>query len=391
MKKRMIGMSVVAAAMTVAMSIPAFAMGWTQEGDKWKYYSDDYGNFISGQWFTDPADGSMYHLDPDGYAMTETRVDGYWLDASGRRIEKTEAEIKREADKVTREASKPSPGKEQTAATAAGKAAKSASSATSNTRLAYQAEMKVFMDKIYIENGSSLMVIRNAEIAEAAKAVEAANAVNAAKAKAEGDDEYEDEDFNEDSVDTVAISTDITNTITEFTYRFMDKNQKNIIASTVWPVATAKSNGFKDQAFETHYNRGLLSRADEMSIYDGTFKKLAIAALGETAGNDAYNFVFEQLNTGVYNFEITNTTDMGNSYTLICGNGIISFTVTCTEQFHDTAAEAAANTAATAPEAETAVTASKPVITVGAGKSDAANSDYEEDDASDDDYEEAEE
>lgn len=391
MKKRMIGMSVAAAAMTVAMSIPAFAAGWTQEGDKWRYYTDDYGNYVSGKWFTDSADGSMYHLDPDGYAMTETRVDGYWLDASGRRVEKTEEEVQREADKAAREASKPSPGKEQTAATAAGKAAKNASSAVSNTRLAYQAEMKVFMDKIYIENGNSLRSIREAEIAEAAKALEAANAANAAKAKAEGDDEYEDEDFIEDNVDTVSIFTDITNNITEFTYRFMDKNKNNIITSTIWPVATAKSTDYKVQVFETHYNRGLLSRADEMSIYDNTFKKLAIAALGETAGNDAYNFVFEQLNAGVYNFEISNTTDAGNNYTLICGNGIVSFTVTCNEQTQETAAEEAADTAAATPEPENAAATSIPVITAGAGKNNAVNSDYEENDASDDNHEEAEE
>lgn len=370
MRKRMIAMASIAAAMTVAMSIPAFAAGWAQEGDKWKYYTDDYGNFVSGQWFTDPADGSIYHLDPDGYAMTETRVDGYWLDASGRRIEKTETEIQREVEKAAREASKPTPGKEQTAATAAGQAAKNAASAVSNTRLAYQAEMKVFMDKIYIENGNALKLVRDAEIAEAAKAVEAANAANSAKAKAEGDDEYENEEFIEDNVDTVAIFTDITNTIVEFTYRFMDKNNNNIITSTVWPVAVAKANGYKVQAFETHYNRGLLSRADEISIYDDTFKKLTVAALGETAGNAAYNFVFEQLSAGVYNFEITNTTDAGNSYTLICGDGIVSFTVTCNDQLQDTAAE---ETADATPEPEAAVTASAPVITAGTGKNNAEN------------------
>ena len=79
MRKKALGIAAVAAAMTLSTGITAFAAGWVTEstpyGDKQKYVYDN-GNWPSGNWFTDPDTQLVYHLDPDGYRMTDTTVDG---------------------------------------------------------------------------------------------------------------------------------------------------------------------------------------------------------------------------------------------------------------------------------------------------------------------------
>jgi len=346
MKKRMIGMSVVAAAMTVVMSIPAFAMGWTQEGDKWRYYTDDNGWYLSGQWFTDPEDGSIYHLDPDGYMMTETHVSGYWLGADGRRVEKTEEDIAKEAARSAREASKASPSKERTAATNAAKAAKSATAAASTTRLAYQAEMKVFMDKIYIATADSLGALGQELDFRAATAK----------------DNIED------------------------TYRFVTTDGDNLLTSSMGLVANTSIGGYKAQAFDLSYNRALLNDEVFLTIFDKSFKDLTIAALGDTAGAAAYNYLFEQLNAGNYNFEVSNNTDTGNSYTMSCNAGTVSISVICSE-YKETEETEETSTEAETAAVEATTTSTSRVITAGAGSTATEDDDDYEDNSDEDTYE----
>ena len=114
MKKRVIGITALAAVMTVATGMSAFAAGWKQDTHGW-YYEYDNGAWAPFGWFTDPETKNMYYIDPDGYMMSGTRVDGFWLDDSGVRHEKTEAEIEAENRRKERAASKPNPAKEQVA------------------------------------------------------------------------------------------------------------------------------------------------------------------------------------------------------------------------------------------------------------------------------------
>lgn len=344
MKKRMVAMSVVAAAMTVAMSIPAFAKGWTQEGEGWRYYTDDNGWYISGQWFTDPEDGSIYHLDPDGYMMTETHVGGYWLGADGRRVEKTEEDIAREAEREARESSKSSPSK---VTANAATAAKTATAAASTTRFAYQAEMKVFMDRIYVAAANSLGAIEQ---------------------------------------DTNLRAATVKNNLEE-TYRFVTTDGDNLLTSSLGLSTNARDNNYKVQSFDTSYNRALLNDEVFLTIFDKAFKDLAIAALGDTAGEAAYNYLFEQLNAGNYSFEVSNTTDAGNTYTMTCNAGTVNISVICSEYQEST--ETSAVEEVVVIDTATTTTPTSSVITVGAGKTATEDEDsYEaEDDVEDEDVE----
>lgn len=331
MKKRMITMSVVAAAMTVAMSIPAFAAGWEQDRDGWKYYTDDNGNFISGQWFTDPADGSIYHLDPDGYMMTETHVEGYWLGTDGRRQDKTAEQERYEQELARRENDKDSPAKKAAAASAAANAAKSGTMAFSTTRREYQAEMTVFMDKLYRNAINSLVALE---------------------------------------VDTNLIANTYKTNI-HHSYIFETTDKATILNSSIGFVTNTSSEDYRPYSFSITYDRGTLDNDDYIRIFDTAFKDLTIAATGDNAGAAAYNYLFEQLNAGNYNFEASNTTDTGNSYTMTCANGTVTLAVTCSEY---TAAAAENETPAeeTADETDQAAAETAPatssVITAGAGK-----------------------
>ena len=354
MKKRMIAMSVAAAAMTVAMSIPAFAAGWTQDRDGWMYYTDDNGSFISGQWFTDPADGSIYHLDPDGYMMTETHVDGYWLGTDGRRQEKTAEQERYEQELARRDNAKDSPAKQAAATSAVANAAKSGTMAASTTRYEYQAEMAVFMDKVYRNAINSLVALE---------------------------------------VDTNLIANTYKTNIHQ-SYLFETTDGATILNSSIGFVTNTSSEDYRPYSFSVAYNRGALDNGDYIRILDTAFKGLTIAAAGDNAGAAAYNYLFEQLNAGNYNFEAANTTDNGNSYTLTCADGTVTLTVTCSEY-----TEAAAGTETPAEEtpAVTETPVASSVITVGAGKNADTtdttneNSDEDSDEDSDEEYDDEDE
>ena len=135
MRKKALVIAAAAALMTLSTGITAFAAGWVKEdttyGVKWKYVYDN-GDWPSGNWFTDPDTELVYHLDPDGYRMTDTTVEGFWLDSDGVRQEKTEEQIEREAREKAQKAAKPNPGKKVAADKVAGIEAKEKKAASRN-------------------------------------------------------------------------------------------------------------------------------------------------------------------------------------------------------------------------------------------------------------------
>lgn len=326
-KKKLIGLTVVAAAMTAMMSFAAFA-GWEQDTNGWKYIHDNGSQQWAG-WFTDPADGSIYYIDPDGYMMTETRVSGYWLGADGRRVEKTQEEIDREAARAEREASRPAPSQPSAAAAAAAQAANTGTASTTTTRRAYVAEMEVFMERYYLETVRSLV------------------------------------NTHENFIPDTSVNN------TERTYRFTMRDQGNIISTSLWPVALETSAGYQPQAADISYSRAVLGEDEEINKFDNLFRNMVIAALGNTTGQQVYDNMFAQLGNGVSEFEYDGNTDSGNYYTVSCGNGTVNIRITCSENTGAESTEAATDTSnneAAAENTEAAAEApASSVITVGGG------------------------
>ncbi|MGL5434344.1 MAG: hypothetical protein ACRDBO_02945 [Lachnospiraceae bacterium] len=342
MKKKLIGMSVIAAAMTAAMSITAFA-GWVESSNGWSYFRDDGSQVWSG-WFTDPEDGAIYYIDPDGYMMSETRVSGYWLGADGRRVDKTDEEIAREAARAERENNRSAPSQSQAEATAAAQAANSSTAASATMRRSYLAEMKVFMDKYYIDTAKILT--------------------------------HED------------IRSGSTLDNIQNTYRFDLNGQGTIISTTLWTVTLKNSINYKPYTADITYNRALLGEHADSATLDTLFKNMTIAAIGDTEGANVYNNIFEQLGSGSYNFEFSGNTDSGNYYTVSCGDGGIFLQITCNEITEADASEENTSESAeeTAEETETTdTTTTSSVITVGAA-ADADNANDADEDTSDTEY-----
>lgn len=326
MRKKLLGITVLTAALTLATGITSFAAGWVQDSNGWGWQRDD-GSWQGMGWFTDPNTGYQYYLDPDGYMMKETRVEGFWLDADGRKHEKTEEELKAEEEREKRIASKPSPARQQAAANQAAKAAKNATTAVTTTRLSYQAEMKTFMDSIFID-----------AIQEARK------------------------------LENYTVSGDTTENNLETTYRFLSEGKGIFFTSSLGLSSRPTSLNYTPHAIEIVYNRNVLSNPDEANIFNEAYRKFIVAALGETEGNAVYNRVnAEEIGNGA-SFDQNGSTDTGNTYELTYRNGVINIKVTCSEA--DAAAAEAAeaaqeSTQENTPAEEPAATSS--VITAGQG------------------------
>ncbi len=331
MKKKLLGFGVLTAALTLATGITAFAAGWKQDTNGW-YYEYDNGNWATCGWFTDPADNAMYYLDPDGYMMSGTTVEGFKLGDDGRRIEKTEEDIQREKERKARLASRPSPNKEMAAAELAADAAKTAVSASSTLRLSYQSEMKTFMDKHYIE---------------------------AFKAMNELESESVDRSVVEDNIET--------------TYRFQAGGGP-VVEACLWKMSNEQSLNYKPEAIIMTYNRNLLGDANEIAVFENLFKNMNIASLGETEGQAVTDFYNAEVAAGNSRFDRTGTTDTGNSYTLAYRSGKVTISVVCSE--YVAPAEGAENTEAAqtqeaAAPAEEVVTSK--VIVAGAAAEETAS------------------
>lgn len=310
MKRKLLGITVITAALAISASMTAFA-GWVQDSNGWAWQNDN-GSWRGAGWLTDPADGSIYYLDPDGYMMTDTRVEGYRLGPDGRRIEKTEEEIQKEAERKQKEASRPSPSKELAAADLAAQAAKNSNIAASTARLSYQAEMKKLMDVIFIDARKTL-------------------------------DHSILGSTTEDNLET--------------TYRY-SLNGRNSIVCSLWKVSNAKSYNYVANALDLSYDRNAVSDEAQVQLLDDTFRRLMVASLGENTGNTMLDNIFAENAAGNSVFEWSGNTDSGNYYNMKCNNGTISIKVTCSEKTAEeiaaeqAAAEAAANAANTEAAAQ---------------------------------------
>lgn len=311
MRKNLVRVGVLAAAMTMATGITAFAAGWKQDTNGW-YYEYDDGSWQGCGWFTDPEDNAIYYLDPDGYMMSETTVEGYKLGADGRRIEKTEEDIQREKERKQRIASRPSPAKEQAAAELAADAAKKGTASTSTTRLSYQSEMKVFMDKHFIDAQKSLYTIESTSTK--------ANTV-------------------EDNLET--------------SYYF-NASGGPVMQASLWKMSNEKNSHYKPESLYYAYNRNLIGEAADIEIFDALFQNMNIAALGETEGQAVTDYYYAEIAAGNTSFDRTGNTDTGNSYTLSYRSGKVTISVICSEIDPNAAAEQAAAEEQTAEAAEQA-------------------------------------
>ncbi len=335
MKKKIIMTSFLAASMSAAMGLTSFA-GWIQDSNGWMYQFDN-GTTATCGWFTDPADGSEYYIDPDGYMMSETRMEGFWLGADGRKREKTEAELQAEAARAAREASRPTPNKSAAAAARAAEAAKSANVAASTQRTHYQAEMKVFMDRIFLDMAGKLYgdaEERRAKILEDARAAALAASMANEDGSSVGDVTA---DFsNMYPTDTRSVDD---NYGTEYSI-YSKSDSQSIISSKYSKIIMKKSKQYIPQSFEMTYRRDGATSEEEKVIFDEGYRQLLVAALGENAGKAIY----DQTMAGTIADGVTGNTDTENTYVISYKNGTVSIQITCSEK--KATDEAAENTEA---------------------------------------------
>lgn len=328
MKKKFIGVSVLATALTLCTGMTAFA-GWIQDSHGWYYQNADGSYPKTANWFKDPDTGLEYFLDPDGYMMAGTHVDGFWLDDSGVKHEKTQAQLEAEAAREARVASRPSPAKVQLDAKNAAAAAKKATTAVTTTRLSYQAEMKAFMDKVFIEIRDKLVAKENETIAG---------------------------DTFEDNLQT--------------TYYYEHKSIGRIITCNLWKSSNKSNANYTPYAFDMTYNRGASDNEEEIAIMDEGFNKLLIAALGENEGKSVYDAIFAEAMGNGASFNRNGNTDTGNSYELTYNNNQAIVKIICSEIVPETE-DSAENTENEQQSEESTVEQTTPttsVIVAGQGK-----------------------
>lgn len=325
MKKKLIGITALAAALTLSTGMTAFA-GWVQDSHGWAYQNDN-GTWRGAGWFKDPVDGAEYYFDPDGYMMTDTRVEGYKLGPDGRKQEKTEEDLRYEEARKQRIASRPSPAKSQAAADLAASAAKSATTAVTTTRLSYQAEMKVFMDSIFIDTIKTLRT-------------------------------------NEGNT----IQGDTTENNLETTYRFNSADRRNIITCSLGKVSNVKSTNYTAHSLELSFTRNILSEENEVNIFNDMYSRLLVASLGENEGKAVYDRIYAETAGNGAEFNRSGNTDTGNFYELTYKNDTVDIKVTCSEIDPNAQEEepAQAEEQEAAPVEETVTST---VIVAGAGQS----------------------
>lgn len=285
MRKKALVIVAAAALMTLSTGITAFAAGWVKEdttyGAKWKYVYDN-GDWPSGNWFTDPDTQLVYHLDPDGFRMTDTTVEGFWLDSDGVRQEKTEEQIEREAREKAQKAAKPNPGKKVAADKVAGIEAKEKKAASSTTRSAFISELKTIINTISRE-------------------------LNAART-------------DKNSVQLLTTENNL-----EVARYFRTTSGVDFYHFSMW---TSKKD--KAQTVDFMYMYDAAPEADR-ELYNTAYEQTVVSILGETEGKKLTDYVQSQREQGVTKLDSTGTTDTGNSYTMKYRNNRIDISVTCSE------------------------------------------------------------
>lgn len=327
MKKRILGVAAVAAAITVSGCMTAFA-GWVSDGEGTMYQRDD-GTYQDWGWFTDPDTGLEYYFDLSGYRMTNTRVEGYWLDDEGVKHEKSDAEIAAEEAKKTRLEGIRTPGKSSKASEEeALKSAEEGELARSTNRKTYQNEMAIFTNRAFVEIKRSLA--------------------------ADGNTNY-----------SGSISSDSE----KKTYYYDTTDKVRVLYGSIWQNANEKSQFYVPYAYELNYNRNIIHGEESQYFNDG-FKSMVIAALGETEGTAVYDKIMAVEVGSDDRFEQSGTTDSGNTYVLTYRYNNANIKVTCTELVteDESAEESVEETTVDQVEETQAVTTSA-VIAAGSGAS----------------------
>ncbi|MDO4267742.1 MAG: hypothetical protein Q4C73_04645 [Eubacteriales bacterium] len=325
MRKKLIGITALTAAMALSTGITAFAAGWEQRtfsGDlKWTYVDDNGNPVVYAGWFTDPADGAMYYMDPDGARMENTVVEGYRLGDDGKRVEKTAEDLQREEERRQELKSRSTPAKQQLIAEDAAKAVTAGTSAyaTGTTRMTYQAEMEAFMNKIMMDTKNKRS-------------------------------------------DTT-ISADSLEDNTKLVYSFENPDEYQFFSASIWKTAKAGGTDYKEQAFDLFYHYD--TSANDRALYDSTFDQMIHAALGTTEGKAVTDYILSERQNASAAFERSGKSDTGNSYTLKYKNGAATLSVTCSGADPNAAQEQTEQEASAQEQAPQEQAPSSRVITVG--------------------------
>ena len=102
MRKKVLLTSFLAVSLMASLSLTSFA-GWEQDNYGW-YYVNNNGVRLGGGWFTDPDTKLVYYMDPGGYMMSDTMVEGYKLAEDGHRLDKTPEQLEAEAKQAQEKA-----------------------------------------------------------------------------------------------------------------------------------------------------------------------------------------------------------------------------------------------------------------------------------------------
>lgn len=318
MRKRILMLTAVTAALTLSTGITAFAGTWKE--DSWgRYYENDDGTRpVYGGWFTDPADGGVYAMDPDGYVMRNSEMGSFRTDDNGRRIEKTEAELQAEAERRAYLATRPSPAKSQAAADVAADAVKAGTTeyATGTMRTTYQAEMEQF----------SFQIIKEAL---------------------------------DKRTNTTILPAEQKDNL-EIMYGLTNPDGYQFLTTIIWRNGNTSSTEYKEHAYEMSYHFD--SASFDTGNYDEAYRKLVVAALGTNAGQAEVDAIQAERENGVTSFNHNGTTDTGNSYQVKYLNNLVTIYVTVSgvdpTASTETAEEAPAEETAETPAEETVVTSS---------------------------------
>lgn len=323
MRKKVLTASFLAISISASMGLTSFA-GWINDGYGWQYQYAD-GSTAKQGWLTDEETGLIYYMAPGGYMMSDTEVEGYKLAADGHRLDKTEEQIARETREKEKRESRPSPNKAKVALDATIAEAKTREYASSTLRVHYQAEMQVFMDKIFTDMSQELykdIKDRRAAVIEAAQ--EAALAASLA---------------SEDGGDVGDLTIDFSNLYPTDTYKASDnesvkysiyrnEDKQDIVAASYSKIIRPQSAQYVPYAFEVNYNRGIISSEEDMAIFDQGYQRLLIATLGEEQGGTVY----DQVITDAIVDGASGNTDSGNSFVVMKRNGVVMIRVTCSEK-----------------------------------------------------------
>lgn len=329
MKKKIAGLLSVTAALTVMSGMTAFAGTWVQDTKGWMYQWED-GNIQGMGWFTDPENNQEYYIDPDGYMMAGTHVEGYWLDDSGVKHDKSEAQIEAEQRRAERLASRPSPGKDAKAAADAGVAAVSTGIASGTLRTVYSNEMLSLYDSIFLEAKKGILK-----------------------------SEYKDYvgSISKDNIQT--------------TYYYDVENMGRVLEGTIWKSSKVGSANYTPYAVEIKYNRSVVPSREDSQYFETAFKSLMTAALGPVEGQNVYERVSADAPDSDVTYTLSGTTDTGNSYELSYRYSTADIKIICSEIVpeEESADNAEAETADTQSEfAESDQPATTSVITAGASQ-----------------------